>query len=109
VSKSATGRTHDKKLYDASRTVIPRTAAGIGDTGYVGTRLPVPYKKPRNGALTAEQKRANRALSRRRIAAEHGIGKMKFWRIASDRYRNPLRRHTVMMKNVAGLHNAMFG
>ena len=27
----------------------------------------------------------------------------------SDRYRNPLRRHTVMMTNVAGLHNRMYG
>ena len=109
VSKSAPGRTHDKKLYDQSRTVIPRTASGVGDTGYVGTRLQVPHKKPRNGTLTAEQKRSNRALSRRRIVVEHGIGKMKIWKIAADRYRNPLRRHTVMMKNVAGLHNRMFG
>jgi hypothetical protein len=108
VSKSAWGKTHDKKLYDESRTVLPRTASGVGDTGYLGTRLQVPHKRPRNGWLTAEQKGANRALSRRRIAAEHGIGKMKIWRIASDRYRNPLRRHAVMMKNVAGLHNAMF-
>jgi DDE superfamily endonuclease len=109
VSKSARGKTHDKKVSDESRTVIPRTASGIGDTGYVGTRLQVPHKKPKSGELTVEQKRSNRALSRRRIVAEHGIGKMKIWRIASDRYRNPLRRHTVMMKNVAGLHNAMFG
>lgn len=109
VSKSAPGKTHDKKVYDQSRTVIPRGAVGIGDTGYIGTRLQVPHKRPRKGVLTAEQKRANRALSRRRIVAEHGIGKMKIWRIASDRYRNPLKRHAVMMKNVAGLHNAMFG
>ena len=108
VSKPAKGKTHDKKLYDRSRTVLPPTASGIGDTGYIGTRLRVPYKKPKNGELTAEQKRSNRALSRRRIAAEHGIGKMKIWRIASDRYRNPLKRHAVMLKNVAGLHNTMF-
>lgn len=106
VSKSATGKTHDKKVYDRTRTILP--VSGTGDSGYVGTRLRVPHKKPRNGALTAEQKRANRALSRRRIAVEHGIGKMKIWRIAAERYRNPLRRHAVMMKNVAGLHNAMF-
>ena len=109
VSKGATGKTHDKRLYDRSRTVLPKGGSGVGDTGYVGTRLPVPQKKPRKGVLTVEQKRANRALSRRRIVVEHGIGKMKIWRIASARYRNPLRRHTVMRKNVAGLHNAMFG
>ena len=47
-------------------------------------------------------------VSRRRIVAEHGIGKMKIWRIASERYRNPNRRHTLIMKNVAGLHNLMY-
>ena len=51
---------------------------------------------------------SNRRLSRRRIAAEHGIGKMKVWRIAGERYRNPVRRHTLVIKNVAGLHNLMF-
>jgi len=39
---------------------------------------------------------------------EHGIGKMKVWRIAAERYRNPRRCHTLMMKNIAGLHNLMF-
>ena len=41
--------------------------------------------------------------------AEHGIGKMKIWRIAADRCRNSPRRHTVRMENVAGLHNRMYG
>ena len=80
-----------------------------GDTAYIGTPLETPSRKPRGGELTARQKEANRVVSRRRIVAEHGIGKMKIWRIASDRYRNPPRRHTVMMKNVAGLHNRMYG
>jgi hypothetical protein len=33
---------------------------------------------------------------------------MKVWRIASERYRNPNRRHRLIMKNVAGLHNLMY-
>jgi hypothetical protein len=47
-------------------------------------------------------------VPRRRIVAEHGIGKMKVWRIAAERYRNPDRRHTLIMKAVAGLHNLLF-
>lgn len=108
VSKPAKGKVHDKKLFDRSRVVLPAGVEGIGDTGYVGTRLRVPFKKPKNGELTAEQKRSNRALSRKRIAAEHGFGKMKIWKIASDRYRNPRKRYAVMVKNVAGLQNMMF-
>ena len=47
-------------------------------------------------------------LSTRPFVAEHGIGKMKVWRVAAERYRNPVGRHTLIMKNVAGLHNLMF-
>lgn len=109
VSKAAEGRVHDKKLYDGSGLRIPRGVPKSGDSGYQGSDLQVPKRKPRNGQLSDEEKRLNRGLARERIVAEHGIGKMKIWRIAADRYRNPPRRHTVMMKNVAGLHNRMFG
>lgn len=109
VSKAAKGRVHDKKVYDRSRLRIPKGVAKSGDSGYQGSDLRVPKKKPRKGQLSDEEKRANRRLAKERIVAEHGIGKMKIWRIAADRYRNPPRRHTVMMKNVAGLHNRMYG
>ena len=109
VSKAARGKVHDKKIYDQSKTRIPKEATGYGDTAYQGTPLKTPKKKPRKGDLNARDKKGNRRVSRKRIVVEHGIGKMKIWRIASDRYRNPLRRHTVMMKNIAGLHNRMFG
>jgi hypothetical protein len=109
VSDAAPGSTHDKKVYDRSRLVLPAGVPGAGDTGYLGTRLRVPARKPRGRPLTSRQKAGNRRLARRRVVVEHGIGKMKIWRIAADRYRNPRPRHTVMMKNVAGLHNRMFG
>ena len=47
-------------------------------------------------------------MGRKRVAVEHGIGKMKVWRVAAERWRNPRRRHTLVMKNVAGLHNRMY-
>jgi hypothetical protein len=108
VSESFPGSVHDKKIYDRTRAVAPPDARRTGDTAYLGTPLETPTRKPEGGELTAVQKRRNRAVSRRRIVAEHGIGKMKVWRIASERYRNPGRRHTMIMKNVAGLHNLMY-
>ena len=108
VSGAFPGSVHDKKVYDKTRMHgspgVPRT----GDTAYVGTNLETPTKRPRKGELTAEQKAENRRLSKRRIVVEHGIGKMKIWRIAAERYRNVRRRHTLILKNVAGLHNLMF-
>jgi DDE superfamily endonuclease/Helix-turn-helix of DDE superfamily endonuclease len=108
VSESFPGSVHDKRIYDRTRAVSPPDARRTGDTAYLGTPLETPARKPRGGELTAGQKERNRRVSRRRIVAEHGIGKMKIWRIASERYRNPVRRHTLIMKNVAGLHNLMF-
>ena len=63
---------------------------------------------PRNGRLTAEQKAGNRVPARRRIVAEHGAGKMNVWRVAAEWDRGRRRGHTLIMKNVAGLHNLMF-
>ena len=108
VSESFPGSVQDKKIYDKSRTITPRDVKRTGDTAYIGTVLETPSRKPKGGELTTSQKEANRKISRRRIVAEHGIGKMKVWRIASERYRNANRRHTLIMKNVAGLHNLMY-
>jgi DDE superfamily endonuclease/Helix-turn-helix of DDE superfamily endonuclease len=108
VCESVPGSAHDKRVYDRSRVVVPRDAKRVGDTAYLGTPLRTPTRKPRGGELTAGQKEANRVVSRRRVAAEHGIGKMKVWRVAAERYRNPVNRHTLIMKNVAGLHNLMY-
>ncbi len=107
VSESFPGSVHDKKIYDRMRVVGPTDVRRTGDTAYLGTSMETPTRKPRGGELTAGQKARNRVVSRRRIVAEHGIGKMKVWRIASERYRNPNRRHTLIMKNVAGLTRLM--
>jgi hypothetical protein len=108
VSESFPGSVHDKKVYDRTRAVAPADVRRTGDTAYLGTPLETPARKPRGGELTAGQREKNRVVSRRRIVAEHGVGKMKIWRIAAERYRNPVRCHTLIMKNVAGLHNLMY-
>ena len=108
VSESFPGRVHDKRIYDRTRTACPPDARRTGDTAYLGTGLETPSRRPRGGELTAGQRERNGRIARRRIVAEHGIGKMKIWRIAAERYRNPERRHTLVMKNVAGLHNLMY-
>ncbi|QDV39727.1 transposase family protein [Tautonia plasticadhaerens] len=108
VSESFPGSVHDEKVSDRTRAVAPPDARRTGDTAYLGTSPETPIRRPRGGELTAGQRRRNRVVSRRRIVAEHGIGEMEIWRIASERYRNPDRRHTLILKNVAGLHNLMY-
>jgi transposase len=109
VSRSYPGKVHDKRMYERCRMVPPPGIPGVGDSGYQGSGLITPRKRPRGGALTPSQKAANRALSKRRIVVEHGIGKMKIWKAAAERFRNDRKRRTVMIKNIAGLHNRMFG
>ena len=108
VSAAFPGSTHDKKVFDRTGVVVPAGATGYGDTAYLGTGLTTPRRKPAKGTLTPRQKAGNRRIGRKRVVVEHGIGKMKLWRVAAERWRNPRRRHTLMLKNVAGLHNRMF-
>ena len=105
VSPSREGKTHDKKIYDKARMTTPPGIRRGGDTGYQGTAMETPHKKPKGKNLTPEQKESNRAFSSRRVKVEHGIGAMKRFGIASQRWRNPRRTRTVIIKNVAGLAN----
>ncbi len=83
----------------------PEGVSRGGDTGYVGTSMQTPHKKPKGKELTPEQKEYNRAFSRRRVKVEHGIRRMKRYGIASQRWRNPIHTRTPIIKNIAGLAN----
>jgi len=93
VSRSHPGSNHDL----AVRRAGPTLRKGVhlyGDSAYQGhdkehPNIDFPYKKPRKGELTAEEKEYNRGLSRFRVRVEHGIGRMKRFRVISDRFRNP--------------------
>ncbi len=108
VSKSFYGKTHDKKIYDKSKTNKPPGVPGSGDTAYLGTVLAIPHKSSKKKKLTQKQKKENRKLSSKRVVVEHAIGKMKIWHILSQRFRNKRKDHTLIFKNIAGLHNLMF-
>ena len=108
MSPAFPGRAHDKKVFDRAPVRVPAGVRRPGDTAYLGTGLRVPARRPPGGALTDRQRRGNRRLARARVVAGHGIGKVKVGRIASDRYRGRRRRHTLIFKNVVGLHNLMF-
>jgi len=68
----------------------------------------LPNKKPKGKELTKEEKKYNKELSKRRITVEHTFGKMKIYQILSQRFRNLRNTHSLIFKNIAGLHNLMF-
>lgn len=83
------GPTADKRLYEQSG-VSERygTAERYGDKAYQGVDgMRVPHKKPKGGTLTPEQREENRELARIRVRVEHGIRRLKAFRIVRDEYR----------------------
>jgi len=108
VGKSACGKVHDKKDYERQQFSYPKGVPKKADLGYVGTSWQTPIKKPAGGSLSEEEKQFNRTHSKERICIEHVIGKMKFFKILSDRYRNKLKDHMLIFKNIAGIYNMVF-
>ena len=65
----------------------------------------IPAKKSKLHPLTPEQKAANRELARQRIFCEHIIGRLKVFRILSERYRNRRKRFSLRFNLIAALYN----
>ena len=106
----ANGSTHDFRLFKESKTTLANQVLCLADAGYQGladlhANSQTPKKKSKHHPLTPEQKAANRELARRRIYVEHVIGKVKVFRILSERYRNRRKRFGLRFNLIASLYN----
>jgi hypothetical protein len=86
LSQTHPGTVHDKRIADATPYPLPQGSSLLQDLGFLGFTLDgvlieMPIKKPKKRALTDEQKRANRARARRRVAIEHVNSSVKRCRI----------------------------
>jgi hypothetical protein len=113
ISPSHPGSHHDLTIRRTSPP-LPREARAYTDSAYQGydkehPNLEFPYKKPKGGPLTSEEKEYNQALSRFRVRVEHRIGRTKRFRIAGERFRNPLGTHHTKTSIIAGLVNIEAG
>lgn len=109
VSPSVPGTVHDITIRRRGPP-LPEEARAYADSGYQGYQedhpaLDIPYKKPKKGKLTKDEKEYNHALSRFRVRVEHTIGRMKKFRILADRFRYPRTRHAVKFSIIAGITN----
>src|SRR5919202_1786253 len=107
VSPSYPGSRHDLTIRRPGPP-LPREARAYADSAYEGydkehPNLEFPYKRPKGGELTGEEKEYNRALSSFRVRVEHRIGRTKRFRIVGDRFRNPLETHHTKTSIIAGL------
>ena len=55
--------------------------------------------------LTKEQQKENRRISRERVLNENVIGKLKRFKILSDKYRNRRKRFSLRFNLIAGIYN----
>ena len=65
--------------------------------------LHTPHKKPKGGELTPEQREENRRLAQVRIYVEHGIRRIKGWRILREDYRLAVGLFATVAQAVVGL------
>jgi DDE superfamily endonuclease len=67
----------------------------------------VPHQKPRGGQWTAEQRAEKRRLAAGRVHVEHGIRRIKGWRIVRDDYRIALGLLPLLASTGVGLVQLM--
>lgn len=104
------GRTHDLSLFKHSKVRFCTPLLCLADKGYQGiakvhANSITPQKKPSRKPLSDADKQANRALARLRVKVEHGIRRLKRFRILSERYRNRRRHFTRRVHLLAGIIN----
>ena len=115
VSESVPGSTHDLTLLVGSGVMggLGEGEAAMTDKGYVGldkhypdVPLVIPYKKPRGGELSDEQRAFNREVSRHRIVVEHTMAQLNRFTVLRQVFRGKRReRHSQVTRVVAKVVN----
>ena len=106
----ANGSTHDFRIFKENHIDMASSILCLADTGHLGidklhTNSQIPAKKSKLHPLTSEQKAANRELASQRIFCEHVIGRLKVFRILSERYRNRRKRFGLRFNLIAAIYN----
>jgi hypothetical protein len=115
VSESVPGSTHDLTLLVGSGVLggLGQGEGAMTDKGYVGADkhhpgvpLVMPYRKPRGGELSEEQRAFNREVSRHRIVAEHAMAQLNRFTVLRQVFRGKKRdRHSKVTRVVAKVVN----
>jgi IS5 family transposase len=106
----AKGKTHDFKMLKDCRVAIAKHIEKLADSGYQGiaklySNTQIPFKKPKGGKLSEDQKKHNQELAKRRIAIEHVNRRCKIFRIVKETYRGKHKNYGRIWNLVAALVN----
>ena len=108
------GKSHDGTIFKNTLS-IRSSIQVLADSGYRGvqkkhsnTIYPIKHKediKKLSEEQLKEQKQKNRQISRMRMKIEHIIGRIKRFKIISERYRNRRKRFVLRVNLVCGIVN----
>ncbi|HEV2259703.1 MAG TPA: transposase family protein [Streptosporangiaceae bacterium] len=76
----------------------------LGDKGYIGNNMLMPFRKPEGGELLDWQKEFNKQINKIRYVIEQVIANFKTWRIMHTDYRRPLATFPETISAVVALH-----
>jgi transposase len=104
------GKTQDFALFKESKVALAPSTLCLADSGYQGldkrhSNSRTPKKRSKHHPLTGEEKASNREISRQRVGCEHVIGRLKVFRILSERYRNRRKRFGLRFNLIAAICN----
>ena len=107
----ANGKAHDLTLLKETLKINPAIVV-LADSGYRGiqrvhtnSKFPLRHKEDKAKMDDDERKAYNKSITSTRMKIEHIIGRIKRFKILSERYRNRRKRFTLRLNLICGLVN----
>jgi hypothetical protein len=106
-----TGKTHDKHICDEEKLNLPSGIRLWQNGGFPGHKpknveVKMPIRKPGGKPLSDSQKAENKKIRSFRVKVEHGIGRVKIFRIVKERFRwHKLFFDDLVFEIASGIHN----
>jgi len=106
----AKGSVHDFKMFKQSGIHLFDDILCVGDKGFQGicdfhAFSVTPFKKPKKGELTPDQKSFNSCLAKYRIRIEHVIHRINCFKMFKYCYRNKQKKHLLRFSLICGVYN----
>lgn len=97
-------------MFKDSKVRWVRNIQGIVDSGYTGIKKIqsnslLPKKRSKGKPLTKDERQTNQDISSKRALNENVIGRLKRFKILSDKYRNRRKRFGLRFNLIAGIQN----
>jgi hypothetical protein len=105
ISDPVNGKRHDMHILKESGLLDGiDPSAWCGDSGFEGSGMITPLRKPYRKEFEDWQKAYNKSIAQVRWVVEQAIANFKTWRIMHTDYRRPIETFETTISAVVGLH-----